>query len=621
MTTTASAYSQDPGEDAFHDELPVVLTATRLVQPQRDVPVATTIIDREMIAASGFTEIVDLLRYVPGFIVNYDSGHIKAASYQMLNERYARRMQVMIDGRSIYSPSYLGVPWTSLPITIDDIERIEVIRGPNAASFGSNSLLGVVSIITRHASQEHGVMLKANTGGNLHEGFARIGENIGDMDLKATLGYQQDDGFEERYDSRQTEIVNFRADYQATANQSITFLTGYNNSPRQEDNVFDSDIPHHMTHTTSRFQQVIWTHNFSTTEYVKAQFYQLTEDLRKSFVHISTSLDIDQGHRSERSDFELEHSLQPTEDLQLVWGVSQRIDRMNSTYYLGSNPERSNRIKRVFTNLAWYILPDTIINGGLMLEDNGISGSELSPRISVNHHLTSTDTVRVSYSKASRIQGMLEEYTDITFGGAPYVIDAGDILPETIRAYEIGYIGYFPQYRSNLDLKIYHSNIRNLITLEPVDADGNLPYHFDNVDDARITGFEMTFSTRPIKSLRAELSYAHSKIRATDIYNTTKYSNSAPDNNLSLLLMYYFPQNYFASTSVFYQSQMKELATEDLRNSKTRINMKLGKTFKGSNNNTEVALVVKNITNDFENTRLENVYDRQTYLSIKTEFN
>lgn len=621
VSNTAFSLEHDD-EDAFLAELPVVLTATRLVQPQRDVPVATTIIDREMIEASGFTEIVDLLRYVPGFIVNYDSGHIKAASYQMLNERYARRMQVMIDGRTIYTPSYLGVPWTSLSITMDDIERIEVIRGPNAASYGSNSLLGVISIITRHAAQEHGVMVKANSGTqSLDEGFIRVGGQIGDMDVKVTSAYKEDEGFAGRHDTRQTRIYNIRADYQASANQNITLLAGYNDSPRQEDNVFDTSIPNHMTYTTSRYQQVTLTHNYSAAEYIKVQFYQLTEDLRKSFIYQSPVLVIDQGHRSDRTDAEFQYSLQPSENLQLVWGLNQRIDKMESTYYLGTaTPKRTNTIQRIFSNMAWYVLPETLVSAGLMLEDNGISGSDLSPRIAVNQHLTNTDTIRVSYSKASRIQGMLEEYTDITFGGAPYVIDEGNILPETIRSYEIGYIGYFPSVNTNFDVKLYHSNIRNLITLEPADSLGNTPYHFDNVDDARITGLEMTLSSRPSKNLRLEMSFAHSKIRATDTYNTTKYSNSAPDNNLSLLLAQRLPHGFFASSSIFYQSEMKELATEDLRKSKTRINAKLGKQFKFKKNNTEAAVIVKNILNEFEGTRLKNVYGRQAYVSLKTEF-
>ena len=139
-------------------ELPIVLTAARLPQSAQDAPVATTIIDRELIEASGATEIPDLLRLVPGFLVDYDSGHIQAVSYHMLDNRFVRQQQVLIDGRSVYSPLVGGIPWTELPITIDDIERIEVIRGANAATYGSNSFLGVINIITKEAVLDNGIM-------------------------------------------------------------------------------------------------------------------------------------------------------------------------------------------------------------------------------------------------------------------------------------------------------------------------------------------------------------------------------------------------------------------------------------------------------------------------------
>ncbi|MGM0680189.1 MAG: TonB-dependent receptor plug domain-containing protein, partial [Pseudomonadota bacterium] len=135
-------------EEGLFEDMPVVLSATRLRQSVRDAPISMTVIDRQMIDASGFTEIPDLMRLVPGFVVDYDSGHLPVTGYHMLHDRYVRHQQVLIDGRSVYTPILGGVPWVDLPITLDDIERIEVVRGPNAASYGSNSFMGVINIIT-----------------------------------------------------------------------------------------------------------------------------------------------------------------------------------------------------------------------------------------------------------------------------------------------------------------------------------------------------------------------------------------------------------------------------------------------------------------------------------------
>lgn len=93
------------------------------------MPVSTSIIDRNMIEASGFTEIPDLMRLVPGMLVNYDSGHIPGVGFQFLFDRYTIRYQVLVDGRSVYTPLFGEMPWAQLGLSVDDIERIEVIRG------------------------------------------------------------------------------------------------------------------------------------------------------------------------------------------------------------------------------------------------------------------------------------------------------------------------------------------------------------------------------------------------------------------------------------------------------------------------------------------------------------
>lgn len=117
-------------ESAFLEDLPVVLSVSRLSQPVNEAPAAVTIIDRNMIRASGFRDIPDLLRLVPGFSVAYTRDNTWAAGYHGLGDAFSRRFQVLVDGRSIYSPHYGAVYWTDLPLSIDDIERIEVVRGP-----------------------------------------------------------------------------------------------------------------------------------------------------------------------------------------------------------------------------------------------------------------------------------------------------------------------------------------------------------------------------------------------------------------------------------------------------------------------------------------------------------
>ena len=127
----------DVDEEDYIGDVPYVLTVSRLSQPVSDAPSAVTIIDKDMIRASGIVELPEIFRLVPGFYVGTNAslvhGTNHAVSYHGMVNAYAGTMQVLVDGRSAYSPLYGGVQWSELPISIVDIERIEVTRGPKCS--------------------------------------------------------------------------------------------------------------------------------------------------------------------------------------------------------------------------------------------------------------------------------------------------------------------------------------------------------------------------------------------------------------------------------------------------------------------------------------------------------
>ena len=127
-------------DDLFMDSqaLPQVLTATRLKQTPAEVPGSMTVLDSELISASGARDISELLRLVPGMMVGNISGNPAAVNYHGTHATEARRMQVLIDGRSVYRAGLATVDWSDMPVAMEDIDRIEVFRGPNTVSYGAN---------------------------------------------------------------------------------------------------------------------------------------------------------------------------------------------------------------------------------------------------------------------------------------------------------------------------------------------------------------------------------------------------------------------------------------------------------------------------------------------------
>lgn len=230
-------------------ELPEVLTATRLQQSPAAVPGSITVLDRELIQGSGAREITELLRLVPGMVivpddikmqVNYHGGHAPQA----------RRMQVLIDGRSAYRPGLAEVDWEDLPVALEDIERIEVFRGPNTASYGANALTGVINIITRRPMESLGTSVLYTHGQRgIRDGYARHGVAWDGGALRASVSSRQDTGFDRRsngqpfHDDIELYRFNLRATQELNASQSLDWQLAFTDGAHQDRNHHKPTVP------------------------------------------------------------------------------------------------------------------------------------------------------------------------------------------------------------------------------------------------------------------------------------------------------------------------------------------------------------------------------------------
>ena len=217
-------------DDLFLDgePLPQVLTATRLKQSPAAVPGSMTVIDSQLITASGARDISELLRLVPGMMVGNISGNQAAVNYHGTSASEARRMQVLIDGRSVYRAGLSTVDWSDIPVPLDDIERIEVFRGPNTVSYGANALMAVVNIITRRPADSHGSRMKIIRGQrDINDYYASQGLGWDSGDLRLSLSGLQDDGFDsdrngaDYRDSRRLNRINLAVSQTLDERQSI----------------------------------------------------------------------------------------------------------------------------------------------------------------------------------------------------------------------------------------------------------------------------------------------------------------------------------------------------------------------------------------------------------------
>jgi len=222
-------------------ELPTVLSATRLKQAPAEVPGSMTVLDRQLIRASGARDIPEILRLVPGMMIGYRRGNQINVNYHGTNVTEARRLQVLVDGRSVYRPGFATVDWAEIPVAIEDIDRIEVFRGPNTAAYGANALMGVINIITRHPREAVGTTLKVTEGTRgVSDWLARQGFSTENSQTRLTLSGMSDDGFDHFYDDgdeyrdgKRLTRFNLSSAYQIDPQQSFEWQLAASETSRQ----------------------------------------------------------------------------------------------------------------------------------------------------------------------------------------------------------------------------------------------------------------------------------------------------------------------------------------------------------------------------------------------------
>ena len=182
--------------DFFKVESDVVTSVSRHPESLWGAAAAITVITGEEIEASGVQSLTDALRIVPGLDVASVDHNTTAISARGLNNTFADKMLVLLDGRPIYNPIFGGTIWHEWNQFVPDIDRIEVIRGPGGTLWGANAMNGVINIITKSAEDTHGGIARALGGSNYQgQGEMRYGSQIGGFDWRLWGRYTTDNGF------------------------------------------------------------------------------------------------------------------------------------------------------------------------------------------------------------------------------------------------------------------------------------------------------------------------------------------------------------------------------------------------------------------------------------------
>ncbi len=473
-----------------------VTSVARRAESLAQSPAAITALTQEDIRRSGATSIPELLRNVPGLDVARLDAHTWAISSRGFNDVYANKLLVLIDGRSVYTPFFSGVFWEVQDTMLEDIDRIEVIRGPGATLWGANAVNGVINIITKKAAETQGLLFSATAGTEDRAiGAFRFGGKISDQLHYRIYGkwLSRDDGGEfetgDPNDAWEMARGGFRVDWNAPGGNFLT-LQGDIYTGRLDElyrrlapnSPFTPFIDRTRSHVAGGNILGRWTHTFSDTSELALQaYYDRTHRESAIFSEDRDTFDVDFQHR---------FSLGARQTI--TWGAGYRVtsDSVSDTFDLSLEPnERSTDLFSAFVQDEISVVEKRLtLTLGSKFEHNDYTGFEVQPSARLLWTPAERHSVWASVARAVRTPSRAE--SDITLRREP-VYPRGALFPgfgpippspaavtslsgdpdfqsERLIAYEAG---YRVQLRDNLsvDLAAFYNDYDELRSIEPAD--------------------------------------------------------------------------------------------------------------------------------------------------------
>jgi iron complex outermembrane receptor protein len=507
--------ADQPGlsEKDFLGEVPIVLSVSRLPQPLNEAPGAVTIIDRELIHRSGAREIADVLRLVPGFQTTQARGGNPIAAYHGAFFDLASRVQVLVDGRSVYSPHYTGSASIGMrTVSLEDIERIEVLRGSNSATYGARAALGVINIITRDPAETRGTLLQGNAGQNdILDGTARHGWGDERASYRLTVDSRGDSGFT-AFDRNRLNALNFRGDIRASSRDTIELRAG-GSEQKWSDGAAGTTVPPHNRSFDSGYLQADWRRAVSADEEIRLSVSHNHERYYDRFFASVAGLPpllVDFGGDARVDAIELNHRFSATPGTRISWGAEWREERARGAQVYGTTDWLENRFARLYGNLEWRLHPALLLNAGAMLEDSNVSGTELLPRVMLNWLVSPEHTFRAGVSRANRPPSIFERAGNqrLIAPGVGFVqnwLAFSGISAEELTTTEIGYYGDWRPLQATLDVRAFHERIGNFMRLADRSTAGTGALNptansFANARELTMRGIEYQAGWRPTGS-------------------------------------------------------------------------------------------------------------------------
>ena len=652
-------------EEAVEADIHFVSSVTHFNQTLEKTPAAVTIIDRRTIEASAAVDVLDIFRLVPGFRAYFVNANAPSVSYHAFGDAGSRRLEVKIDGRSVYESIYSSVEWTTLGVELDDIEYIEVVRGANAPADGSNAFLASINIVTRSPLTESGWDVRAQIGAdNIRNRAISYSGKLGELNHRTTIRHRSNDGFSdfagnyngqfrqvELEDSAETITFNFKGLWTPSAKDTIEVQFGFNDSEvgvgerdyvlRQIDYQYQHLNWSRINDSGSVYEFISYHNKFDVTDHQDSlTFYQALNffpdgPVKNALSQLPDKFIIEPEIEivSERWDSEFRATFDHGENTRAVYGAAIRRDKVQSFELFNTEEKIAQNSYRGYANVEWNISDKLVANGGLLAEESGNQERISSFRLAGNYQISDSQTLRLAFNRGRRAPTMLEsrqssyyQYDENLVLDAVTIADP-DIRAETLLSSELGYSGAFLDDRLNLDVRMFSERMTDVINERRVaypDFNGQLNIR-DNTDTVNTRGIEWQAQYRPNAQLLIHGNYSFVDLTHTALYRTTPVveirdlSDINPSHLAAVLVNYVTESDLSLSAMVNYQSRIQHASGIDDEGF-TRLDLKVAKKLRFNNSNAEVSFTVQNLGSDYREFYFFNQFSTRYILGLRVGF-
>ena len=575
---------KDLAEKSIEDLMNMEVTSvSKKGQKLSHVAAAIFVITQEDIRRSGATNIPDLLRMVPGMDVAQINGSTWAIGARGFNQQFSNKLLVMIDGRIVYTPNFAGVYWDTVDLPLEDIDRIEVIRGPGGSVWGVNAVNGIISIFSKKAGDTQGALIEVTGGSQVQgSGTVQYGGKLGkETDYRAFANYfnnyhMQDLTGQSGADGWHMLRAGFRTDSALSSKDDLTVQGNLYSGREGEFGLFLPSVRSpallpigEQINLAGCFLQSTWHHAYSDRS---------DSSLQISYTRYTRGDQLEPETR-DTVDLDYQHHLAWGQRQDLVWGLGYHYTTDNIGGSLTVSFDPPSRALEVFNSFLQdeiMLVPKQLyLTTGIKFEHNDYTGSEAMPSLRAAWTPSDHNMFWAAVSRALRAPSRNDTNLIVNLGGFPgpsgipiliRFVGNPRFQDEQLIAYEAGYRTSVSG-RLSIDLAAYYNDYHNLQTTEPSTSFLEplpLPAHqvqsvmFQNLMHGEVHGFEVAANWKVTDRWSLHPGYAfatphmHTDPTSADTQTGSFVEGSTPDNSIQLRSHFELRGNLAWDLSAYY---------------------------------------------------------------------